>query len=114
MKTKTNGNIIQFLNGSHSLKGIWFGEEHPKTGAPFWWRNDLDEYKNEHEKLIEVVKVANQMLNCLMTEQEIRLWQDWRSWGKIASWREQALAQIELFQKLNKELTLTLLENKSL
>lgn len=60
--------------------------------------------KDREEKLVEIVSVANQMLDCLMTEQQIRLWQDWRSWGKISSWREQVLAQIELFRKLNKEL----------
>lgn len=39
-----NGTIIQFLKGSHSYDGIWFGELNPKyPGRPFWWRNLLDE-----------------------------------------------------------------------
>lgn len=93
-----DGNIIQFLNGSHSFNGYWFGYK-PLGEGEFWWRNHLDDYHDEHKKLIELMETANKMLNCLMTEQEIKLWQDWRSWGKISPWREQALAQIELFKK---------------
>ena len=46
----------------------------------------------------EIIQISETMLNCLMTPQEIKLWQQWRSWGKISPWREQALSQIELFK----------------
>lgn len=103
-----DGTIIQFLNGSHSIDGIWFGEKHPKKEGAFWWRNNLDEFiwqqNQKINKLEQIAGTAKQMLDCLMTDQEIRLWQNHRSWGKIASWKEQALSQIELFQKLHNEL----------
>jgi hypothetical protein len=40
-----DGTIIQFLDGSHSYEGVWFGEDHPKhKGKRFWWRPILSEY----------------------------------------------------------------------
>ncbi len=44
MKTATDGTIIQFLDGSHSYEGVWFGEKHPKRKGQFWWRSILREY----------------------------------------------------------------------
>lgn len=41
---QTDGTIIQFLEGSHSYDGIWFGEPHPTTKGQFWWRTILRDY----------------------------------------------------------------------
>lgn len=38
-----DGTIFQFLNGSHSYEGVWFGENHPTRKGSFWWRSVLDE-----------------------------------------------------------------------
>ena len=35
----TDGTIFQFLQGSHSFNGLWFGDK--KDGAVFWWRKEL-------------------------------------------------------------------------
>lgn len=102
--SESDGTIIQFLNGSHSFDGIWFSEKHPLKQGAFWWRNALDDHNDKHQKLIEIVSAANQMLNCLLTKQEIKLWKHRRKDGTLSSWKQQALAQIELFQKLNKEI----------
>ena len=47
MKSKTadtDGTIIEFMQGSHSYDGIWFGEPHPILKGQFWWRTILREY----------------------------------------------------------------------
>jgi hypothetical protein len=36
-----NGTIIQFLCGSHSYDGVWFGDNHPYREGNFWWRSIL-------------------------------------------------------------------------
>lgn len=36
-----DGTIMQFLQGSHSFEGVWFGEPHPKYIGIFWWRRYL-------------------------------------------------------------------------
>jgi hypothetical protein len=38
-----NGTIIQFLCGSHSYDGVWFGDKHPNREGFFWWRSILQE-----------------------------------------------------------------------
>jgi hypothetical protein len=38
-----NGSIIQFLCGSHSYDGVWFGDKHPYREGNFWWRSILQE-----------------------------------------------------------------------
>jgi hypothetical protein len=43
----TDGTIIQFLNGSHSYEGVWFGERHPNRQGNFWWRSILNEWQAE-------------------------------------------------------------------
>lgn len=40
----TDGTIIEFMQGSHSYDGIWFGEPHPILKGQFWWRTILREY----------------------------------------------------------------------
>lgn len=44
MKHETDGTIIQFLHGSHSFEGVWFGDKHPEKKGLFWWRKELDKY----------------------------------------------------------------------
>lgn len=44
MSEKTDGNIIQFLNGSHSYEGVWYGDYHPTRKGAFWWRSILEEW----------------------------------------------------------------------
>lgn len=33
--------VVDFLNGSGSLDGVWFGEKPEGVKASFWWRNHL-------------------------------------------------------------------------
>jgi hypothetical protein len=33
-----DGTIIQFLCGTHSYQGVWFGKKHPNKEGVFWWR----------------------------------------------------------------------------
>lgn len=33
--------MLQFLDGSRPLDGVWFGEEHPKQRGEYWWRKHL-------------------------------------------------------------------------
>lgn len=40
-KQSTDGTIFEFLHGSHSFNGIWFGEPHPILKGNFWWRKFL-------------------------------------------------------------------------
>jgi hypothetical protein len=47
-KAKTDGTIYQFLSGSHSFQGVWFGDKHPDyPGQKFWWREFLPKAKPE-------------------------------------------------------------------
>lgn len=39
-----DGTIIQFLNGTHSYEGVWFGDNHTTRHGNFWWRPILKEY----------------------------------------------------------------------
>ena len=43
-KDGTDGNIIEFLCGSHSFDGVWFGENHPTEEGRYWWRSHLRAY----------------------------------------------------------------------
>jgi hypothetical protein len=46
-----NGTIIQFLCGSHSYDGVWFGDKHPYREGNFWWRSILQEQdKNKYSE----------------------------------------------------------------
>lgn len=40
----SDGTILQFINGSHSYEGVWFGDNHPTREGNFWWRPILKEY----------------------------------------------------------------------
>lgn len=59
-----NGNIIQFLCGSHSYDGVWFGDKPPTKKGFFWWRSILkewqqqqqDESKHSDEEMIELIQ----------------------------------------------------------
>ena len=47
MKSKTadtDGTIIEFLNGSHSYEGVWFGDKHRTKEGTYWWRKILRDY----------------------------------------------------------------------
>ena len=39
-----DGTIVEFLLGSRSYEGVWFGEEHPRLDGRFWWRPILKSY----------------------------------------------------------------------
>lgn len=43
--TKVNGDgtIFEFLSGSHSFEGVWFGDRHPTRKGAYWWRSVLRE-----------------------------------------------------------------------
>lgn len=41
---QTDGTILQFLDGSHSYEGVWFGDKHPTKNGSFCWRPVLHEY----------------------------------------------------------------------
>jgi len=46
-----NVTIIQFLCGSHSYEGVWFGDKHPNREGFFWWRSILQEQdKNKYSE----------------------------------------------------------------
>ena len=49
----TDGTIIQFLQGSHSFDGVWFGDKHPTEEGLFWWRKHLSEAVNAYDALVE-------------------------------------------------------------
>lgn len=41
-KLREQMEVLQFLDGSSSLDGVWFGEEHPKAlQGKYWWRKRL-------------------------------------------------------------------------
>ena len=45
-----DGTIFQFLSGSHSFEGVWFGDPHPDyPGRNFWWRPFLTEALEERD-----------------------------------------------------------------
>lgn len=44
-KIETDGTIIQFLMGTHSFNGIWYGQK--VSGPSFWWRAELRKYLEE-------------------------------------------------------------------
>jgi hypothetical protein len=53
-----NGTIIQFLCGSHSYDGVWFGDKHPYREGNFWWRSILqeqDKNKYSEEEVINII-----------------------------------------------------------
>lgn len=41
---ETDGTIIEFLNGSHSYDGVWFGDKHRTKEGVYWWRKILRDY----------------------------------------------------------------------
>ena len=47
LEESKNGTIIQFLSGSHSYDGVWFGEKHPFREGAFWWRTILNKWQQE-------------------------------------------------------------------
>ena len=47
MAQQTDGTILEFLAGSHSYDGVWFGDLHPTLKGKFWWRPILREYFKE-------------------------------------------------------------------
>jgi hypothetical protein len=56
-----NGTIIQFLCGSHSYDGVWFGDKHPYREGNFWWRSILqeqDKNKYSEEEVINILEDA--------------------------------------------------------
>lgn len=53
---KTDGTIIEFINGSHSYDGVWFGEPYPDTASKYWWRPILKEYLAGLEKSTSIVQ----------------------------------------------------------
>ncbi|CAB4172894.1 hypothetical protein UFOVP941_33 [uncultured Caudovirales phage] len=58
-----DGTIIQFLNGSHSFDGYWFGEV--RDNKPYWWRSELDKYLEQQLLTLgkELLKVQTEMYN---------------------------------------------------
>jgi len=62
-----NGNIIQFLYGSHSYDGVWFGDKHPTKKGSFWWRSVLKEWQQQQNKNLyseeEVLKLFKSYQN---------------------------------------------------
>lgn len=56
---KTDGTIIEFINGSHSYDGVWFGEPHPDTASKYWWRPILKECLAGLEKSTSTVQGLN-------------------------------------------------------
>ena len=66
---------------------------------------NIIQFLNDRNKKLELLSnVANNMLHCIVMSQDISALKKARSSGKIVPWQEQALAQIELFLKLYKEL----------
>jgi hypothetical protein len=57
-----NGTIIQFLCGSHSYDGIWFGYNHPYREGNFWWRSILQE---QDKKMYSKEEVQVKLYECL-------------------------------------------------
>ncbi len=51
---KTDGTIIEFLKGSHSFEGVWFGDKHPARQGMFWWRQFLPPSPTVDEKQFSV------------------------------------------------------------
>ena len=45
----TDGTIFEFLCGSHSYNGLWFGER-PKGEGAFWWRKVLKDEIRKKER----------------------------------------------------------------
>ncbi len=41
MSDSTLREIVEFLDGSAPLEGVWFGEPHPTERGAFWWRSRL-------------------------------------------------------------------------
>jgi len=48
--SKTDGTIIEFLDGAKSYEGVWFGEKHPTRGGTFWWRKILLDYHAQFQQ----------------------------------------------------------------
>lgn len=42
-----DGTIIEFLCGTNSYDGVWFGQKHPKLDGTYWWRAVLKAYFKE-------------------------------------------------------------------
>ncbi len=57
-KLEEDGTIIQFLCGSHSYDGVWFGDKHPYREGNFWWRSILKEWQQERSYSEEDLKEA--------------------------------------------------------
>jgi hydrogenase maturation factor len=59
-----DGTIIQFLCGSHSYDGVWFGNLHPNKKGTFWWRSILKEWQQEQDNKMyseeEVLNILNE------------------------------------------------------
>lgn len=61
MSEKIDGNIIQFLNGSHSYEGVWYGDYHPTRKGAFWWRSILEEWFKQ--QIIDAAAFGNGRAN---------------------------------------------------
>lgn len=47
---REDGTIIEFLLGSHSFDGLWFGQVSDKKQGAYWWRSILREYIENMKK----------------------------------------------------------------
>lgn len=67
-KHKRDGTIEQFLKGTHSFDGVWFGEKHPVHKGEFWWReflrydSEVDRLKNELSTL-RLIRLIERKIN---------------------------------------------------
>jgi len=59
MQLMSDGTIIQFLEGSHSYEGVWFGEKHPKRKGMFWWRPILADYSKQQIAILLILKALS-------------------------------------------------------
>ena len=56
-----NGTIIQFLCGSHSYEGVWFGDKNPNREGNFWWRSILQEQEKNKFSEEDMIVFGNKM-----------------------------------------------------
>jgi hypothetical protein len=57
--------LIEFLDGSGPLDGVWFGEEHPTLKGKFWWRKYLPALSQVRKQaLLEAAEICDQFDVC--------------------------------------------------
>lgn len=90
-KVKTDGTIYQFLSGSHSFQGVWFGEPHPDY--PFqklWWRKFLPKAKpvvawavfdTKGNVLLHTIKCTRKISTSKFTNGSSMKWKECRRHG---------------------------------